>query len=197
MKRKGKTRRGNWIRGKPKREKRSTWEDGAKWTRLEGYSGGRMTKEARRAMQVGWPLLREQLESMSDPGSDWIPAAPRLNAFSLIPCFLHLTLLHWEGDPSKKHGLHPGFALVRFWSVFAQPGNVLSHFRASSSCCSQSIYYLLIKAFFFWLKYKSREKGFVEQTLLRQIGSGIRHFLSCCVMLLCSLCGLQMSFCRI
>lgn len=29
-----------------------------------------MTKEARRVVQVVWPLLLEPLESMSDPGSD-------------------------------------------------------------------------------------------------------------------------------
>lgn len=31
---------------------------------------GWMTKEARRVVQVVWPLLLEQLESTSDPGSD-------------------------------------------------------------------------------------------------------------------------------
>lgn len=104
---------------------------------------GWMTKEARRMVQVVWPLLLEQLESTSDPGSDWIRVAPRLNAFSLIPCFLRLTLLHWEGDPKKKHGRHPGFALVPFWSVWTQSGNTLSHFGASPSSSHEISLFLL------------------------------------------------------
>lgn len=96
----------------------------------------------------------EQFKSTSDSGSDWIHVAPRLNAFWLIPCFLHFTLLLWEEAPHRERGLHPGLQLPQ------HSLGTHSHFRAFCSSCSQSttlqplrIYYIFMSAAFFCWRF--------------------------------------------